>query len=142
LSDVPAIRCWEEFAAGMSVGFEFTVSQEDMDRFRDFSGDSSRIHVDETFARRNGFQGPVVYGAVMVAKLSYLVGMQLPGDLGLATEWKINFNNPLYVEERAAMRGEIAHVSAATRTIRLRFSIHAGGRLIASGTAGSKLLEP
>jgi len=108
--------------------------------FRSFSGDCSRIHRDASFARSNGFSAPVVYGAVIVSRLSYLVGMLLPGDLGLATDWKINFNNPLYAGDVARMHGEITHVSEATRTVRLKFSVTRGETIIATGIAGSKLL--
>lgn len=136
----PAIYQWHDLHAGLVVQFDFTVSAADMKAFLALSGDSSRIHINDEFARKNGFAGPVVYGAIVVAKLSCLVGVHLPGDLGLATEWRINFNNPLYVDDHATMRGEITHVSEATRTVKLRFSVVSGTRTIASGTAGSKLL--
>jgi enoyl-CoA hydratase len=112
-----------------------------MNAFRTLSGDASRIHHDDAFAQKNGFDAPVVYGALTVARLSHLVGMHLPGDLGLATSWKIDFNNPLYVGEEAVMIGEITHISPATHTVKLRFSVSVGDKLIASGTAGSKLLD-
>ena len=38
-----------------------------MEEFARFSGDRSRIHHDAEFGRRNGFRGPVVYGAIIVA---------------------------------------------------------------------------
>jgi acyl dehydratase len=126
---------------GLSVDFPFSVSLEDMRIFSELSGDYSRIHHDSDFALKNGFSAPVVFGALIVARLSALVGMRLPGDLGLATEWKINFNNPLYVGDRAVMRGEITHVSEVTHTIKLKFSVVVGKRVIATGSAGSKLLN-
>ena len=132
---------WEELKLGLSVDFPFSVSQQDMDTFAELSGDRSRIHHDVAFASKNGFSGPVVYGALIVARLSALVGMRLPGDLGLATEWRINFNNPLYVDDQAVMHGEITHVSESTHMVKLQFSVVAGDRVIATGTARSKLLS-
>ena len=141
MSELPKIIAWDALQVGMAVKVPFSISQEDMDTFRKLSGDCSRIHHDENFAHKNGFSGPVVYGALTVARLSHLVGMHLPGDLGLATSWKIDFNSPLYVDEQAVMEGEITHVSEATHTVKLRFRVTAGEKLIASGTAGSKLLD-
>lgn len=83
----------------------------------------------------------MVYGALTVARLSHLVGMHLPGDLGLATSWRIDFNKPLYIDEEATFNGELTHVSQSTHTVSLKFRVYAGEKLIASGTAGSKLLE-
>ena len=112
-----------------------------MDVFRVLSGDASRIHLDAEFARSRGFSGPVVYGALIVARLSNLVGMHLPGDFGLATSWKIDFNQPLYVGEKAVMHAELTQMSHSTHTVSVKFRVVAGDRLVASGRAGSKLLD-
>lgn len=136
----PDLIKWDDLNEGMSVAIPFSISHNDMQAFAELSGDYSRIHHDVEFALKNGFLAPVVYGALIVARLSALVGMRLPGDLGLATEWKINFNNPLYVNDHAIMCGEIIHVSEVTHTIKLKFSVFVGDRIIATGMAGSKLL--
>jgi acyl dehydratase len=127
--------------AGLTISVPFRIGQRDMDAFRLLSGDSSRIHIDAAFARSHGFLGPVVYGALTVARLSHLVGMHLPGDLGLATSWRIDFNQPLYVDEDAVVEAELTHVSHSTHTVTIKFRVIAGDKLVASGTAGSKLLD-
>ncbi|MEM7774056.1 MAG: MaoC/PaaZ C-terminal domain-containing protein [Pseudomonadota bacterium] len=146
----PVVREWHELAVGMTVRIPFTISHEDMAAFEALSGDRSRIHKDAGFAKANGFAEPVVYGALTVARLSQLVGMHLPGDLGLATSWRIDFNNPLYVGEDAWFEGELMHVSEATRTVKIKFRVHAAAKqgsksssddkLVATGSAESKIL--
>lgn len=140
--ETPRIIEWHDLKEGLTVKVPFKISEADMETFRTLSGDRSRIHHDVAYAKKNGFTGPVVYGALTVARLSHLVGMHLPGDLGLATSWKVDFNNPLYVDEDALMEGEITHVSQSTHTVKLRFKVTVGDKLVATGTAGSKLLEP
>lgn len=141
MSHAAKVIPWNDLKVGLVAEVPFEVTQADMTTFMELSGDRSRIHWDAEYARRNGFKGPVVYGAITVARLSNLVGMHLPGDLGLATEWKIDFNNALYVDEPAVIRAEITHVSEATRIVKLRFRVTSNDRLIASGSAGAKLLE-
>ena len=138
---VPNIISWDALHIGMSIDVPFTISPDDMETFRNLSGDYSRIHHDEVFAKKNGFNHPVVYGALTVARLSQLVGMHIPGDLGLATSWKIDFNNPLYVEELAVMHAVLTHKSEATHTIKIKFTVTVGEKIIATSTAGSKLLN-
>jgi acyl dehydratase len=125
----------------MTVSVPFRIGQAEMDAFRRLSGDSSRIHIDAEFARSRGFDGPVVYGALTVARLSNMVGMHLPGDLGLATSWRIDFNKPLYIDEEAIFEAELTHVSQSTHTVSLKFRVRVGEKLVASGSAGSKLLD-
>jgi 3-hydroxybutyryl-CoA dehydratase len=140
--EAPIAICWQDLHVGQNASFKFCVGQKEMDEFMNFSGDRSRIHRDTGFAQRNDFQSPVVYGAIIVAKISYLVGMLLPGDFGLATEWKVYFNRPLYINDLAEMRGEITHVSDATRIVKLKITVLRGSEIIATAVAGSKLLNP
>ena len=141
MNELPKIIYWDALKTGMTVDVPFSISADDMEIFRTLSGDCSRIHHDQTFAKKNGFSAPVVYGALTVARLSQLVGMHLPGDLGLASSWKINFNNPLYVDEQAIIHAELTHISPATHTVKIKFHVTSGDKLIASGTAGSKILD-
>ncbi len=140
--DSAKIIKWEELENGQQESFEFSITEDDMSLFAGFSGDKSRIHIDTGYALRNGFKAPVVYGAVIVSRLSYFVGMLLPGDYGLATDWQFNFHHPLYVGDMATFSGEVVHLSPATRNVRLKFSVEVSGRLIVSGGAGSTLLQP
>lgn len=141
MTEKPQILRWSDLKEGLTVSVPFRIGQADMDTFRLLSGDSSRIHMDAAFARSRGFSGPVVYGALTVARLSHLVGMRLPGDLGLATSWRIDFNQPLYVDEDAMFEARLTHVSHSTHTVTIKFRVVAGSKLVASGTAGSKLLD-
>lgn len=138
----PIALSMQDLHVGQSTSFRFQITQNEMNEFRSFSGDCSRVHHDIDFARRNEFQGPVIYGAIIVAKISYLVGMLLPGDFGLATEWKVYFNKPLYVNDVAEMRGEITHVSGATGTVKLKIVVTRGDDVIVTAVAGSKILNP
>ena len=132
-----------DLTPGISAEIGFAISPSDMELFAALSGDSSRIHNDFGFASYNGFNGPVVYGALIVAKLSQILGMQLPGDLGLATDWVVHFHQALYVGERAQLFATVKSRSAATSTVKILFEVKAGNRLIAKGSARSMILmEP
>jgi 3-hydroxybutyryl-CoA dehydratase len=131
---------WSHLSVGMQAETDITVREEEMHQFAALSGDRSSIHIDDAFARQVGFTGPVVYGGLMVAALSRLVGMQLPGPIGIATGWKIDFHAPLYVGEAAVLKAEITNLSEAVRLVKLRFAISAGEKQIAKGSAEAKIL--
>ena len=141
MTEKPQISTWEQLRIGTEVRVPFSVSTADMESFAQLSGDRSRIHMDADFARSRGFDDVIVYGALTVSRLSHLVGMRLPGDLGLATDWKIDFNRPLYVDEDALFSATLTHLSEATHTVRLKFRVTVGELVIATGTAGSLLLD-
>ncbi len=140
-----AARGWGEFAVGEVVERPFTVTESDMAAFLALSGDDSRSHVDEAFCRAHGFAGRVVYGGLIAARLSGLLGTALPGALGLSNTWTLNFHSPLHVREAAVLRGEVQHVSEGTRTLKLGFRVtvvreDGSPRLVADGTVRTSVL--
>lgn len=122
-------------AQGEETALEFTVTADEMSRFAELSGDYNPLHCDVAFARAQGFGERVVYGALLVAKISRLIGMELPGRDSLWTGLELQFVSPLLVGEGAIIKASVTHVSDATRSIELRLRIVSGQRLIARGKA-------
>jgi 3-hydroxybutyryl-CoA dehydratase len=116
---------------------KFVVDASTMEWFREVSQDLSRIHCDTAYARSRGFDGVVVYGGIMLAHLSHLLGMYLPGRNGTSAAWSIKYHGPLYVDEAAEIRLEVTYVSPGTGVVESVFSIMAGNKEVATGTAQS-----
>lgn len=129
-------RRLEDLAAGQGETLAFVIDQDAMLHFAELSGDRNPLHLDEAFARAKGFRGQVVYGALLVAKISQLIGMRLPGRDALWTGLRIDFVKPLYVDEEARVDATVDGVSAATGMVGLKLRVVAAdGRLLARGTA-------
>ena len=120
----------------MTVSHHFTVTEQDMTAFANISGDMNPLHCEPAFAERRGFHGVVVYGGLLIAQLSRLVGMELPGRDAIWSSLDIQFRNPLYVGEAASLEAQITHLSHATHTIQVKFRIMAKSRLVARGETG------
>ena len=91
----------------------------------------------DAFARSRGFERAIVYGGLMLAQLSFVLGSRIPGDHGVSTRWTIDYRRALYVGEAAVLRLEVTDVSPATGIIETKFSIRASERLIATGKTQS-----
>ncbi len=141
MSDTPAVLRWNDLFIGRTATFSFCISASDMEAFVALSGDNSRIHRDDEFAWRHGFAGRIVYGGIMLARLSKMLGSHLPGDHAMSVAWQINYHHPLYVGEEATIAATVSHLSAATRIVKIKYQILVGDRLVASGSAESRLLE-
>lgn len=115
--------------------FEFAVTAEEMEGFARISGDRNPLHLDDAHARERGFSGRVVYGGLLVAKVSRLIGMELPTTDCVWNGIKLDFRRPLYVGELASLRSEVTHVAPAVRAATIGLRITAGERLVAKGAA-------
>lgn len=87
------------------ASFSVTITDEMVNMFRDLSGDDNPLHLDREYAIGKGMKDRVVYGMLVSAFYSKLVGMYLPGKFGMLHEIKINFNRPVYSGDRLCVSG-------------------------------------
>lgn len=120
---------------GLQAEVEFSVTPQQMRQFAELSGDFNPLHTDAAFARAKGFDGAVVYGALIIAKVSQLVGMLLPGRDGVWASIALEFRAPLYVGQAARVDGLVTEVSESTGLVVLKLTVRASGRPIAKGRA-------
>ena len=99
------------------------------------SGDFNPLHMDPDFARSKGFEGAVVHGALLVAKVSQLIGMRLPGRDSVWTGLSLQFRQPLYVGRVARVDAMVDRLSSATGMVVLKVRVLAGDILLAKGEA-------
>lgn len=126
---------------GTSVEHAFVVTQEDMLTFQALSADDSLVHTDAEFSTQHGFLAPIVYGGILLAHLSRVLGTMVPGRRGVSLAWNIAYRKPLYVNDAAVLTATIAHISEATNTVNLTFKITRGGETIATGKTESMVLR-
>jgi 3-hydroxybutyryl-CoA dehydratase len=122
---------------GDTASHRFVLDDESMRLFQDLSGDHSRIHTDDAYARARGYKGVIAYGGIMLAHLSYLLGSKLPGTDATSTKWTINYREPLYVGEEAEVHLTVSTVSKANGVVEGKFRITCEARTIATGTTQS-----
>ncbi len=126
---------WENLAEGLQKAIEFTVSEEDMRAFAVISGDYNPLHIDDDFARQRGFEGKVVYGALIVAKVSQLIGMKLPGQDSVWSTLSMQFHRPLHVGQVATLTGTVVSLSSSTNIVEIKVDVRTMGKLLAKGRA-------
>jgi acyl dehydratase len=135
------VRAFSSLYEGQSAAMTLTVTEDDMAAFAALSGDYNPLHVDAAFASAQGFAGRVVYGALLLAKISTMIGMELPGRDSLWTGVQMQFVSPLVVGDTATLDATVVQVSAATRSIELKLHIRCDERVIARGKASVSIRD-
>jgi 3-hydroxybutyryl-CoA dehydratase len=124
-----------ELPEGTRATVDFTVTPAQMRAFAELSGDVNPLHTDDAFARAKKFDGAVVYGALLIAKVSQLIGMRLPGRDSVWVSIAMDFRKPLFVDQPAQVEGTVAEVSASTGMVVLSLVVRAHGKVLAKGRA-------
>ena len=88
----------EELAVGDSVEFSRTVSEEDVLRFADASGDTNRLHLDDSYAEGTRFGGRIVHGTLVSGLVSAALAA-LPGTVIFLSQ-DLSFLGPARVGDR------------------------------------------
>jgi len=99
------------------------VTAEDVDGFAGLSGDTNPLHLDDGFARQQGFRGRVVHGMLLGAFLSRVVGTVLPGPGVVWLSQSIRFEKAAYVGDRVEVCVSVKHKSPALRTLVLETKV-------------------
>jgi acyl dehydratase len=129
----------KDMVEGLKESMAFIIKAENMADFAKLSGDRNPLHIDPNYALSKGFEGPVVYGGLLVAQISKMLGMLLPGETGMWVGLNLNFRNPLYVDVPATLTAQVKHFSEATGVVTLKLKIATASKVIATGSAESLL---
>ena len=101
----------DELTPGMSESFTKTVSESDVQKFGEVSGDMNPVHFDEEFARKTVFRGRVAHGALSIGFISALLGTKLPGDGSIFLSASIVFKTPVRIGDTVLTTATVREVN-------------------------------
>lgn len=83
-------------AVGSTATFTKTVTQADIDKFAEVSGDSNPLHRDATYAARTRFKQPIAHGMFGAGLISAALGTQLaPSSVVIYLAQNLRFRAPV-----------------------------------------------
>ena len=126
---------WSDLHIGFKHGFDASFSAQDVSTFAALSGDINPLHVDEAYALKAGFPGPVVFGMLTSSLYSRLVGVYLPGKFALLQGMDIDFSSPCYAGDLLHVVGEVVFLSDAFHRFEIKATIRKDdGKLVSKAT--------
>lgn len=88
---------YNDITVGMREVHDYVITPEVYQGFLDAVHDQSPVHVDENFAKAQGFEGRVMHGTILNGFVSHFVGMYFPGRFSLLLSVDLRFSNPSYL---------------------------------------------
>ena len=90
-------------AAQLQIGdraeTEYTVTEEDLRKFAEISGDWNPLHFDEVYAKKSIFRQRIAHGLISLAKFSGIFGTKLPGEGTLWETQEVRFLAPVFINK-------------------------------------------
>ena len=98
---------YDQLEVGHKESFRVKVTQEDMNRFREITGDVNPLHADPGYANEHGHKDCVVFGMLTASYLSTLAGVYLPGEHSLIHSVKTKFSGAVYIGDELTVEGTV-----------------------------------
>jgi len=99
----------------------FIVDEMVYKSFQACSCDFNPLHVDDNYAIDKGFKGKVMYGNILNAFISYLVGECLPSKEVIIHSQNINYLLPVYLNDSLELELSINAIYESVNAIDLKF---------------------
>jgi len=102
-----ACKTIDELELGERFTASFVVTDADLRRFAEISGDWNPVHFDDDYAARSMFKRRIAHGMISLAKFSGIFGMDLPG---LGTLWEtqeVRFVAPVFLDQPYSAIAEV-----------------------------------
>jgi 3-hydroxybutyryl-CoA dehydratase len=85
----------EDLKPGMSAVYVKTVTDADLARFADVSGDFNPVHMDPEYAKTTMFKGRIAHGMLSASFISTVLGTKLPGPGCVYLSQNLKFKAPV-----------------------------------------------
>lgn len=127
---------------GDHASITHTITENDIRKFVDLTGDDNKLHIDSAFAANTSFKKPVAHGMLGASFISTIIGTKLPGDGALWFAQSLEFLIPVRVGDTLTITAEVISKNDRNSSIELKTEIHNQNKQkVTTGTAKVKIVE-
>ena len=136
------MKLYSDINIGDREVLNHTITQSDITKFVELTGDNNKLHVDETFAKSTPFKKPVVHGMLGASFISTVIGTKLPGDGALWFSQTLEFLLPVRIGDELTVTAEVTKKIDKDRIIELNIDIKNQDRqIVIKGLAKVRIVE-
>jgi acyl dehydratase len=87
-----------EAVVDATFDYPFSISQDEVQRFADLTGDNNPIHLDAEYAATTSFKKPIIHGMLGATVFTKVLGTQFPGFGSIYVKQTLEFLRPMFVD--------------------------------------------
>jgi 3-oxoacyl-[acyl-carrier protein] reductase len=119
------------------------ITEDDIRRFVEMTGDNNPLHVDPEYASSTAFKEIVVHGMLGASFISTVIGTKLPGPGALWVSQAMEFKLPVRLGDTLTVTCTVLRKHVRDRLLELETHIdNQHGQTVLTGQGKVKLLEP
>ena len=127
---------YDTLEVGDSFSFSRVISQEEVLKFAEVSGDNNPIHVNPAYVREHTqFEQPIVHGVFLLAVVSKVLGKDFPGYGSVAVSISSKFVRPVLVGSEITVEVKVVEKIEKRKHIKVRTYVYCKGKMSMGGEA-------
>jgi 3-hydroxybutyryl-CoA dehydratase len=130
---------FEDLALGMSASITRTMTDEDIRKFAQATGDANPIHLDEDFARTSMFKTRIAHGMLTASHISSVFATRLPGAGCIYVSQEFRFKAPVRIGDHVTARVEVAGFVPEKKFVLFKTHCLVEARVVVEGEAVLKV---
>jgi 3-hydroxybutyryl-CoA dehydratase len=125
----------DDLKPGMSESFSKTVTEDDIQKFGEVSGDMNPAHFDEEWARTTMFKGRIAHGVLSASYISTVLGMKMPGPGTIFMSLTTRFKAPVRIGDTVVATCTVREVVPEKRRVVFDCVCKVGDTTVVDGEA-------
>ena len=129
---------FKDISLGQTAEYEKQVTDEDVRKFADISGDYNPIHLDDEFAKDSMFGARIAHGILTASHISAVIGYIFPGPGWIYLGQSLQFRAPVKIGDTVHTAVEVTDTVAEKNVVELSTICKVGDTVVLKGTATIK----
>ena len=129
---------FKDISLGQTAAYEKQVTDEDVRKFADISGDYNPIHLDDDFAKDSMFGARIAHGILTASHISAVIGYIFPGPGWIYLGQSLQFRAPVKIGDTIHTAVEVTDTVAEKNIVELSTICKVGDTVVLTGTATIK----
>ena len=129
---------FKDISLGQTAEYEKQVTDADVRKFADISGDYNPIHLDDDFAKDSMFGARIAHGILTASHISAVIGYIFPGPGWIYLSQSLQFRAPVKIGDSVYTTVEVTDTVPDKNTVELSTICKVGDTVVLKGTATIK----
>lgn len=123
------------FSIGDKKVLQASFTEEDVRVFSEITGDTNKIHLDESFASKSIFKSRIVHGFLVTSLFSRMFGTVFPGEGTIYLSQSFKFLKPVYLNDEVVCEVVITKINVERRIIEFKTECLVKDKVVVAGIA-------
>src|SRR5690606_26774883 len=130
---------YEDLVLGMSASMTRVMTDADIRKFAEATGDNNPIHLDEAFAAQSMFKTRIAHGMLTASHISSVFATRLPGPGCIYVSQEFRFKAPVRIGDEVTTRVEVIGFVPEKKFVTFKTQCLVGERVVVEGEAVIKV---